>query len=141
QSAGERLLEKDQRYLTTITEAAQRMGRLIDDLLAFSRMGRTPLTCRHVHLDALVGEAKQEAAGAPAGPSIAWTIHALPEIDADPAMLRLALVNLLSNAVKYSSTREHPEIEVGVAVGAPDETVVFVRDNGVGFDMKYADKL
>ena len=56
-------------------------------------------------------------------------------------MLQLALVNLLSNAVKYSSTREHPEIEVGVAAGAPDETVVFVRDNGVGFDMKYADKL
>jgi signal transduction histidine kinase len=141
QSTAATLAEKDRRYLTTISEAAQRMGRLIDDLLAFSRMGRTPLARRRVQLDALVDEARRDAVSAPGAPPIVWTVHPLPEVDADASMLQLALVNLLSNAVKYSSTQEHPEIEVGAAPGAPNETVVFVRDNGVGFDMKYVDKL
>jgi light-regulated signal transduction histidine kinase (bacteriophytochrome) len=65
----------------------------------------------------------------------------LPDVDADPAMLRLALVNLLSNAIKYSAARERPRIEIGASSGPDGGVVLFVRDNGVGFDMQYADKL
>jgi PAS domain S-box-containing protein len=139
-SAGSRLAETETRYLRTIVEAAGRMGRLIDDLLAFSRMGRAPLARQRVSLDALVQDARKELDGAPAR-AIDWTVRSLPEVDADPAMLRLVLVNLLSNAVKYTGGRDRPAIEVGEDGSTPQETVVYVRDNGVGFDMQYIHKL
>jgi light-regulated signal transduction histidine kinase (bacteriophytochrome) len=75
------------------------------------------------------------------GQPIAWTVHDLPLVHADRSLLRIVFVNLLSNAVKYSSTRAQSEIEIGAAAGAAGETVLFVRDNGVGFDMQYAHKL
>jgi len=139
-SVGKSLAEKDMRYLRTIVEAAERMGRLIDDLLAFSRMGRAPLARQRVSLDALVQEARAELHGTP-GRAIDWTIRPLPHVDADPAMLRLVLVNLLSNAIKYSTGRDRPVIEVGEDGSTPRETVLYVRDNGVGFDMQYVHKL
>jgi light-regulated signal transduction histidine kinase (bacteriophytochrome) len=116
------------------------MGRLIDDLLAFSRMGRASLDRRTVSLDAIVREARQEL-HLPDDRAILWNIQPLPDVDADASMLRLVFTNLLSNAVKYSATRMRPQIDIGVCAGDPNEVVVFVRDNGVGFDMQYVHKL
>lgn len=138
---GAALDEQGKRYVKTINESAARMGVLIDDLLAFSRMGRAPLNKRRVDLLQLVNEAKAEVTDRTNGGALTWTIGDLPWVDADPALLKPALVNLLSNAVKYSSTREHPSIDVGSIASPGDEVVLFVRDNGVGFDMAYADKL
>jgi light-regulated signal transduction histidine kinase (bacteriophytochrome) len=140
-SAVDRLTEKEARHMRTIIDAATRMGRLIDDLLAFARMGRAPLNRQRVSLDTVVDEALHEVEGIPGGRAVSWNIHRpLPAVEGDPAMLRLVFVNLLSNAAKYAGGREAPAVEVGVD-GGPDETVVYVRDNGVGFDMQYAHKL
>jgi PAS domain S-box-containing protein len=140
-SAAERLKETEARHLQTIVDAAARMGRLIDDLLAFSRMGRAAIAPQRVSLEALVRNAVQEVQESAPGRAIAWTIHPLPEVDGDPAMLQLVLVNLLSNAVKYTAGRARAEITVGASKSAPGETVVYVRDNGAGFDMQYVHKL
>jgi PAS domain S-box-containing protein len=130
-----------QRLLATIINAATRMGRLIDDLLSFSRVGRTTLEHTEVALTALVGDVQREVMIGMNGHEVAWRLHDLPVVQADRALLRLVFVNLLSNAVKYSSKRPQAEIEVGTVPGAADETVLFVRDNGAGFDMRYAPKL
>jgi len=139
--AGASLDERAMRYLRTIGESATRMGRLIDDLLAFSRMGRAGLTKRRVPLGPLVSDVVAEVTSAATDRRIEWRVHDLPVVEADPALLRPALENLFSNAVKYTGTREVAEIEIGVVPGADDEVVLFVRDNGVGFDMEYAHKL
>jgi PAS domain S-box-containing protein len=138
---GDGIDDDAKRFLATITGAATRMGRLIDDLLAFSRMGRTPLQRRCVKLDELVRDVRREVAVETNGREITWAVHPLPDVAADPSMLRLALVNLFSNAVKYSASCEHARIEIGSNGGRDGEAVIFVRDNGVGFDMKYAHKL
>jgi light-regulated signal transduction histidine kinase (bacteriophytochrome) len=128
------------RYLNTITESANRMATLIDDLLAFSRMGRASISKRRVDLAGLVGEAKDEVSTDLNGRRVQWVIGTLPCVLADPALLRPVLVNLLSNALKYSSTRDEARIEIGAESNA-NEVIVSVSDNGVGFDMAYAHKL
>jgi signal transduction histidine kinase len=138
ESATSTLDGEGQRFLTTIVDAATRMGRLIDDLLAFSRVGRTQLARSPVDLNRLIQEAKQEVCADINGRAVSWQVQDLPTVKADPALLRLVFVNLLSNALKYSAKRPQTEIEVGV-MPERDDTVVFVRDNGVGFDMQYAD--
>jgi signal transduction histidine kinase len=140
QHAGGALDDTGRRYLTTMTDAASRMGRLIDDLLAFSRMGRASLAPQDVELARLVGEAKAEIAPELAGRTVEWEIAPLPQVHADPALLRPVLVNLLSNAVKYTATRDVAKIAVG-AHEADGECIVHVTDNGVGFQMEYAHKL
>jgi signal transduction histidine kinase len=140
ESATSTLDGEGQRFLTTIVDAATRMGRLIDDLLAFSRVGRTQLARSPVDLNRLIQEAKQEVCADINGRAVSWQVQDLPTVKADPALLRLVFVNLLSNALKYSAKRPQTEIEVGV-MPERDDTVVFVRDNGVGFDMQYAHKL
>jgi PAS domain S-box-containing protein len=140
ETAKDRMLEEDRRYVQTITKSATHMGRLIDDLLSFSRMSRAALDRRQVSLDALIGEIVEEVSR-DARQDITWKVHPLPNVQGDRSMLRQVFVNLLSNAVKYTSTRDHPEIEVNVDGAGSDDTVVYVRDNGVGFDMSYADKL
>jgi signal transduction histidine kinase len=122
--------------MTMVLEAAKRMGNLIDDLLAFSRIGRAETRKTMVSLEPLVKEALQEVRPETEGRNIAWTIGALPALYGDRSMLRVALVNLISNAVKFTRTRGRAQIEIGCAGGREDETVVFIRDNGVGFDMK-----
>jgi light-regulated signal transduction histidine kinase (bacteriophytochrome) len=133
--------DEGRRYVKTIAAAATRMGTLIDDLLAFSRVSRTTLTKQPVNLSRLVTEAQHELQNGAGNPSISWQIEDLPAAHGDPALLRLVFVNLLSNAIKYSATRDHPQIAVGATPADRDETVIFVRDNGVGFDMQYAGKL
>jgi signal transduction histidine kinase len=140
QSAGESLDANGRRFLATIATAATRMGRLIDDLLSFSRVGRTELARSRVDLNDLRRQARQEVERDINGRMVDWRLHDLPTVHGDPALLRLVLVNLLSNAVKYSAPRSRAEIEVG-AVDGDAETTIFVRDNGVGFDMQYVDKL
>jgi len=127
------------RYLDTISDSARRMGALIDDLLAYSRLGRKPVECTRLDMNALVERVLHDAGG-DASPATV-KIDPLPTAWADPVLLRQAWVNLLSNAFKYSAPRgEGATIEVsGERTG---DTVRYrVRDNGVGFDMRYADKL
>ena len=133
--------EKSRRYMMTILESAARMGTLIDDLLAFSRIGRAETRATTVSLDLLVKEVLTELQQDVNGRDIAWTIGALPDLYGDRSMLRLALVNLISNAVKFTRTRLRAEIEIGCFERNQDEPVVFIKDNGVGFDMKYVHKL
>ena len=132
--------DKGRRYLRTISESAKQMGRLVDDLLAFSRMGRTDMRESWISLDAVVHDALQAVRSEAPARRIDWALNKLPDVQADPEMLRLVFVNLLANAEKYTRTRAHASIEVGASETAA-ETIVFVRDNGVGFDMKYAHKL
>ena len=117
------------------------MGSLIDDLLAFSRLGRTETQKSLVNLEQLVKEALSEIERDTDGRNIVWTIGKLPTFYGDRSMLRLAFVNLLSNAIKFTRTRPQAEIEVGSTEDGTKEVVIFVRDNGVGFDMKYCNKL
>jgi PAS domain S-box-containing protein len=133
--------EKSLRYMTTILEAAKRMGALIDDLLSFSRIGRAETRQRMVSLEDLVKEVLSELLRETGGRNISWRIDPLPDTYGDRSMLRLALVNLISNALKFTRTRPQAVIEIGCLDNKEDGVVVFVRDNGVGFDMKYAHKL
>jgi len=141
QDASASLDEASRGHLDRIAKATRHMAQLIDDLLSFSRMGRAEFLRRKVDLGALVGEVVEELREASPGRDVPFRKDALPEVTGDPAMLRVVLTNLVSNALKYTRTRERPEVEVGAVDGGPGEVVVFVRDNGVGFDMQYADKL
>ena len=134
------LNEQCRHYMQNISEAAQRMGHLIDDLLTFSRIGRAAMTVRPVGLRRLVDEARTELASETDGRAIDWQIGSLPEVSGDPALLRSVMVNLLSNAIKYTRRCDAAKIEVGCREEA-GEVICFVRDNGAGFDMKFADKL
>jgi signal transduction histidine kinase len=119
---------------------SQNMGRLVDDLLNLSRVGKQALTARRVSLSSLITEALAEIKPEIGERRVEWKIGALPSVDGDPGLLRLVFVNLLSNAVKYTRPREVAMVEVGATV-AKGEPAVFVRDNGVGFNMKYCGKL
>jgi PAS domain S-box-containing protein len=133
--------EESRRYMDIISGAATKMGRLIDDLLAFSRMGRHAPSVRPVDLKKLVDEIIEELAPDIAGRTIDWRIGDLPSVSGDASMLRMALDNLIANAVKFTRTRKKARIEIGSQPGQGAEAVIFVRDNGVGFDMTYVDKL
>jgi light-regulated signal transduction histidine kinase (bacteriophytochrome) len=124
-----------------IAESAKEMGTLIDNLLSFSRMGRAAMCAARVDLEQLVRNTIKELEQEAAGRDIVWKIGALPQVHADQALLRQVLINLISNALKYSRTRPRTEIEIGCPPDSNGEHVVFIRDNGVGFDMKYAEKL
>ena len=141
QEAGPALTGENLRYLATICQSATRMEELIDDLLKFSHMGRVDLQKTDVDTDELVAEVLADFAAETARRNIVWQIHPLPPVRADRALLRLALVNLIANAVKFTGPRTEPRIEVGCIPGDSSETVIFIRDNGVGFDRQYADKL
>jgi light-regulated signal transduction histidine kinase (bacteriophytochrome) len=133
--------EKSARYLTTITEETQRMGVLIDCLLDFSKLNRTQLQRIPVNLNRLVAEVQQESVLDTQGRSIEWQVEPLPEVLGDWHLLKQVFANLLSNAIKYTRTQAHARITIGCEAGNPEEVVVFVKDNGVGFNMKHATKL
>jgi signal transduction histidine kinase len=133
--------EKSQRFIKTILESAKRMGNLIDDLLAFSRIGRAETRKTKVDLRQLVDEVVAEIGQDTKGRDIAWKIGALPVCYGDRSMLRLVVVNLVSNAVKFTRMRAPAEIEIGCDDRHEGEFEVFVKDNGAGFDMQYVNKL
>jgi PAS domain S-box-containing protein len=129
-----------ERYLATIAHTTKQAGTLIDDLLSFSRMGRSEMRFISFSMMELLQEVKRELDVETQDRSIDWKIHPLPSVQADPSMLRLVLRNLLENAVKYSRLTPETEIEVG-SLDHKTEIVFFVRDNGIGFDMRYVHKL
>ena len=139
--AGPSLSETSLDQLANIAKATTRMGNLIDDLLSFSHAGRAELQKTGINLDELVWETLEDFKEETKGRDIAWEIRALPTVLADSALLRIALVNLISNAVKYTAHRAQARIEIGSIPGGEQETVIFIRDNGAGFDPLYAGKL
>jgi PAS domain S-box-containing protein len=139
QSAGI-LDDRGRHYMDTIAYSAKHMGQLIDDLLSFSRMGRYALSKKPVDLDSLVQVIIREYESEIQGRDIRWDIAELPTVKGDGAMLRLVLTNLIANALKFTRNCTPAEIEIGHLPGEKESTI-FIRDNGVGFDMAYADKL
>lgn len=137
---GERMSEKSRRFLNNMLESARFAGTLVDDLLTFSQMGRAALRPAPVDLGQLVRAIVQEFEADTPERHIEWAIRDLPRVTGDAAFLQLALRNLISNAVKYTRTRESAKIEI-FATRSGDEHIIGVRDNGVGFDMKYGAKL
>ncbi len=132
--------DRCRRYMDNISEAAKRMGHLIDDLLSFSRMGRRELLATQVDMDALVREVIRDLAPDYENRNIVWKIAQLPEISGDRSLLRVVMENLISNAIKFTSTRERAVVEVGFEESAAS-TDFWIRDNGVGFDPEYSSKL
>lgn len=137
---GDRLTERGHRYIGTIIESALTAGTLVDNLLSFSQMGRTSLKPRLIETRPLVDEIRQRLALETGDRQIVWTIADLPPIHADPFMIRLVFENLMSNAVKYTRPRDEARIAIG-SYEEEDRIVIFIQDNGVGFDMAYVGKL
>jgi light-regulated signal transduction histidine kinase (bacteriophytochrome) len=140
QRAVSALGDTSRRYLNTIAKSADRAKELIDGLLSLSRLGRTEVRPTVVDMNHLVRETLKDLQFESNGRDIVWEIGELAEVRGDPSMLRLVMQNLLSNALKYTRTRQRAVIEVGSRAGE-EEAVFFVRDNGVGFDEAYTDKL
>jgi signal transduction histidine kinase len=132
--------DRSRHYMATISDSAKRMGQLINDLLSFSRMGRHEMSKKPVDLAGLVQEIIEELAPETQDRAVNWRMADLPTVSGDRAMLRQVLVNLLANALKFTRGREQADIEIGCEP-SDKETIVFVRDNGVGFDPRYGDKL
>ena len=141
ENVGERFDERSAHYADRIATASLRMGELVDDLLAFSRTGQTAPQVARTDFNALVADVREELEPISRGRAIEWEIATLPTLDVDPTLLRVVWVNLLSNALKFSAPRPTARIEVGTRREGDGETVFFVRDNGVGFDMSHAEKL
>jgi PAS domain S-box-containing protein len=133
--------DKSRHHIEMILDSANRMGTLVDDLLAFSRIGRAETQRTTVDLAQIVKSVVGELVPDTQGRKIMWRVGDLPKCYGDPAMLRLVFTNLISNALKFTQMRDQAEIEIGSLNHKPGEIVMFVKDNGVGFDMKYKDKL
>ena len=134
------LAPEAQRYLERIRAGTQQMGHLVDDLLNLARVSRRELTLQVSGLNSIVEEVLSDLKPETAERQIEWKISQLPFVECDPALMKQVFANLLSNAIKFTRTRERALIEVG-DVKQNGRPAVFVRDNGVGFNMKYADKL
>lgn len=129
------------RSLQGIRGTAQQMGQLVDDLLSFSRLGRQPLHKRATDVSDLVRSVLKDLHDEQEGRTIEISISALPPCEADPAMLKVVFTNLLHNALKFTRNRERAQITVGCERRSGDETVYFVKDNGIGFDMQFTQQL
>ena len=132
--------ENGQRYLHVISDSAKQIGVLMDDLLEFVRIGRAEMSKTKVNLNQLVEEAINTLEAETKGRDIVWKVDQLPEVYGDPAMLRIVFATLISNALKFTRTRPQARIEIGCTT-KKNEIIFSVKDNGVGFDMQYADKL
>ena len=135
--------DKARQYIRKISDEASRMGTLIENLLAFSKLGKVKLRKTSVLLEHLVNEVKNDLNLQQTGRVIDWNIGVLPVVQADQVLLRQVLINLIGNAVKYTSTRQRAVIEIGALPQSSEtnECVIFIRDNGVGFKMEYSGKL
>jgi light-regulated signal transduction histidine kinase (bacteriophytochrome) len=131
---------KVEHYCEVIADSARRMSTLIEDLLNYSRLGRHALRLQPVDMQSLVEEIRAVLMSNVEERSITWRLQALPVVIADASMMQLAWQNLIDNAIKYTAARENALIEIG-SEEAGDERVFWIRDNGVGFDMRYVDKL
>jgi light-regulated signal transduction histidine kinase (bacteriophytochrome) len=128
-------------YYEKIDVASKRMSVLIDELLKFSRLGRKELNFISVDLNSLMNEIIEQAKPDIAQRKIDWNIQPLPIVPADKNLLKIAFENLISNAIKYTAKKEEAKIEIGSYEESADQIVIFIKDNGVGFDMAYSDKL
>lgn len=137
---GPALVPEAVRYLDLVRQSAQQMGRLVDDLLSFSRMSRQPLVKRPVDTGVLVQDCMTSLRLEMEGRDIEVTLKELPTCQADPTLLKQVFLNLISNSIKFTRKRDKACIEVGSNF-VDGETVWYVRDNGVGFRSKYADKI
>jgi len=137
---GPKLDDRSRRHLETICSSTENMGRMIADLLALSRIGRAEMHKMRVSLAEIVKDVQRELSAGLQNRQVAWMVHDLPEVTADPILLRQAVMNLLANAVKFTRNEDEARIEIGT-VASDTEDVISIRDNGVGFDMKYATKL
>jgi hypothetical protein len=133
--------EHDKRYLGLISTSAKQMNQLIDDLLDFSRNSRVEIQQTRVDLQDLIEKILQDLQPEMSNRKIVFEKKALPPVQGDPSLLRQVFSNLVLNAVKYSRKRDVAKIEIGCDQKTKNEITIYVRDNGVGFDMKYADKL
>ncbi len=140
QTGKEKLGTEGQRFLGKILKSSKEMGTLVDELLDFARLGRLELQHTEVDLRRLVEEVRLQLEPETQGRRLTWEVGALPDVSGDPALLRQVLINLISNAVKYTNKKENARIEIGSNNGS-GEITVFVRDNGAGFEMQYAQKL
>jgi light-regulated signal transduction histidine kinase (bacteriophytochrome) len=140
QRKGSSLDPDTMRLVDFIGTAAKQMNHLVDDLLRLSRMTRAEIRLTEVDLSSLVGEVRAGFDGELDGRAVEWRVDPLPHVKADPALLRVVLTNLIGNAIKYTRPRNPAVIEIG---SEPDggQQVIYVRDNGVGFDMEYTTKL
>lgn len=127
-------------YLKKINESGKKMGRLIDDLLNFSRIGRQTLRLTTLNLKPIIENITKALDEKFPERKTIWKIAELPDCKADFGMMQQVMTNLIENAFTYTSTTENPEVEIG-SLKQNDETVYFVRDNGIGFEMKYAEKI
>ncbi len=134
------LSEEGRRYLARIREGALRMGSLIDDLLNLGRLGRKELTPQLTALNSLLKEVLADLTAETQGREVEWKVGSLPFVECDPPLVKQVFANLLSNALKFTRLRPRAVIEVGT-LAQDGRPAIFVRDNGVGFSMKYADKL
>lgn len=132
--------ETSREYLQIITDSAKKADSLVKDLLQFSRLGRSELRFTTIDMEQLVQEVLKAIESENSDRKIHWHIDALSEVEGDAGMLRLVLNNLISNAVKYTRTRQSAEITIG-QINQDQQIVFFIKDNGVGFDMQYVDKL
>ncbi len=133
--------EKGIRYLKIISDSATKMGVLIDELLDFSRTGRKELKKKALDPNKIIDTVRNELSGEIEGRDITWIIDDLPEIYADPNMLKLVFQNLIHNSLKYTRKKDVAIIQIGYQNSYKNEIEIFIKDNGVGFDMQYADKL
>ena len=141
QEAGPSLSKSGLHYLTIIDHSTKRMENMIDDLLAFSRLGRSEMKKTEVNLNELARDTIDDFQRETNARKITWKVHPLPAVRADRALLRLVLVNLFSNAVKFTGKRTEAKVEIGCGPCRNGETVIFIRDNGAGFDPAFAGKL
>jgi PAS domain S-box-containing protein len=137
---GKTLSEEPREYLQLVRDNSLQMGHLVDDLLAFSRLGRTPLSKRQVPTETMVEQVLRDVRQQADGRSVSVSVGHLPAVWGDAALLKQVFMNLINNAFKYTRLRDDATVEIG-SRHTDGEQVFFVRDNGAGFDMQYADKL
>ncbi|MEW6155920.1 MAG: ATP-binding protein [Verrucomicrobiota bacterium] len=140
QEHAKELRDDARNYLQRIRRGIQHMGRLVDDLLNLARVGRQDLNRQLTPLNTIVQEVLADFRSETENRQVEWRIGPLPSVECDPGLINVVFANLFSNALKYTRPRAKAVIEVGQIAGGP-ETTIFVRDNGVGFSMKYAHKL